>query len=365
MTAVRGQDNSSLPPRELLSLGTALLAALIADPDMASHPQLLATIPLLLGILANGPVSLPKPAAQQKTQAAEMGRSPDCNVQPGENLNTESNRANVATSPVESKTGKQNGDEGDEANKQSTSPGSLPSDKLDEALAADCYQVLVAVCALPRGPDQLLSRGAVPALCQAVEQDQTLSHQKGLPLLGCLLSGKNKDRIWRKHPGELVALLVRLSKDFCQARDQTRLGLCAQLAQFLPPAGASVESEELKGVIGPVWGALRPLLQAKMTPRQIGPVLVLSSCLLDLYGWTLVGPPKFCCLLVNRACVEVRMGLEEPPGTDLSPELQQTLTGSVPVFTGVLFVFATSSYFNSSESCRMKFVNFDLTENRK
>ena len=62
------------------------------------------------------------------------------------------------------------------------------------------------------------------------------------------------------------------------------------------------------------------------SPAQLGLVLILCGCLLDLYGWEPVGPPKFCCLLVNRACVEVRMGLEEPPGTELSTELQHTLT---------------------------------------
>ncbi|XP_030267156.1 neurochondrin [Sparus aurata] len=315
VTAVRGNDNSSLPPHELLSLGTALLAALSTDPDMASHPQLLTTIPLLMGILANGPVS------QQ---------SPDCKVQSTEGLNTESSPANLAKSAGEGKKSEeseQKCDGSSEANRESSSQQSSPSSRLDEAMAADCYQILTAVCALPRGPDQLLSRGAVPALCQAVERNQTFSHEKGLALLGCLLSGKTKDKVWSKHPAELLNLLVRLSKDFCQAKDQPKLDMCAQLVQFLPPAGASLESEELKGVVARVWGVLRPMLQAKLTPRQIGPILRLSACLLDLFGWELVGPPKFCCLLVNRACVEVRMGLEEPPGNELSPELQHTLTG--------------------------------------
>ncbi len=323
VTAVRGSENSGLPPHELLSLGTALLAALSTDPDMASHPQLLTTIPLLLGILANGPVNQQKQAAQEQYQVGEMGQSPDSSP------NTESNPANVADSAGEGQTSTQNGDDGSEANRVPTCQEHSPSSNLDEAMAADCYQVLTAVCALPRGPDQLLSRGAVPALCQAVEQNQTFSHERGLALLGCLLSGKTKDKVWGKHPAELLNLLVRLSKDFCQARDQTRLDMCAQLLQFLPPVGVAVESEELKGVVARVWGVLRPTLQAKLTPRQIGPILVLSACLLDLYGWELVGPPKLCCLLVNRACVEVRMGLEEPPGNELDPELQHTLTGSV------------------------------------
>ncbi|XP_044190785.1 neurochondrin [Thunnus albacares] len=327
LTAVRGNDNSGLPPHELLSLGTALLSALSTDPDMACQPQLLTTIPLLLGILANGPMNQQKQAAEEQNQAGEMGPSPDSKIHLAEISNQGSNSANVAKSARETETGKQKGDDSSATNGVSTPQEASPSSKLDEALAADCYQVLTAVCALPKGPDQLLSRGAVPALCQAVEQNQTYSHKRGLALLGCLLSGKTKDKAWSKHPAELLALLVRLSKDFCQSKDQTKLDMCSQLVQFLPPAGVEVEREELKGVVSRVWGELRPMMQAKLTPRQIGPILVLCACLLDLYGWEQVGPPKFCCLLVNRACVEVRMGLEEPPGNDLSPELQDTLTG--------------------------------------
>ncbi|XP_040928683.1 neurochondrin isoform X2 [Betta splendens] len=286
VTAVRGGDRSDSPPQELLSLGTALLAALSTEPDMASHPQLLTTVPLLLGFVADGPVSDQQKQAQ--SEAAETGGGSDYKDQSAE---------------------------------------SAAASRLDEDMAADCYQVLTAVCALPRGPDQLLSRGAVPALCHAVEQNQTLSHDRGLALLACLLLGETKEKAWRKHPAELLALLVRLSKDFCQSKDQARLDMCSQLAQFLPPVGAQVETEKLKEVVSRLWGALRPMVQAKLTPKQIGPILVLCACLLDFYGWDVVGPPKFCCLLVNRACVEVRMGLEEPPGDQLSPELQHTLTG--------------------------------------
>ncbi|XP_035533950.1 uncharacterized protein LOC118340186 [Morone saxatilis] len=103
VTAVRGNDNPGLPPHELLSLGTALLAALSTDPDMASHPQLLTTVPLLLGVLSNGPVS------QQKQAARE------------ESVNTESNPAGVEKSAGEDESGKQKGDDGgSEANKEST-----------------------------------------------------------------------------------------------------------------------------------------------------------------------------------------------------------------------------------------------------
>ncbi|KAK5607463.1 hypothetical protein CRENBAI_021211 [Crenichthys baileyi] len=302
VTAIRDTEGSGLPRYELLSLGTALLAALSTDPDMASHPQLLTTIPLLLGLLADGSVLNLRNRGSVSPEDHPRGKGV------GERTETR----------------KSDGDEGRDADGSSAVQD---TSKLDEAMAADCFLVLTAVCGLPRGTEQLLNRGAVPALCRVVEQNQALNHQRALSLLGSLLSGKTKEKAWSKHPAELLSLLLRLSKDLCRSSDLTRFQMCAQLVQFLPPAGVGSKSEELKEAISFVWAALRPMLQAKLTPKQIGLVLVLSACLLDLYGWESVGPPKFCCLLVNRACVEVRMGLEEPPGNDLSPELQHTLTG--------------------------------------
>ncbi|KAF6719886.1 Neurochondrin [Oryzias melastigma] len=281
VTAAREDAPSGLAASDLLCLGAALLAALSTDPDMAAHPQLLATVPLLLNLLANG----------------ATGLRPECDKGSDGGSGTDGSSSSVQTSG------------------------------LDKATATDCYQVLTSVCGLPQGPELLLSRGAIPALCRAVEQNQVLSRQRGLPLLGHLLSAKTKKKVWSKHPAELLALLLRLSTDFCQASESNRLSSCAQLVQFLPPSGVALESKELRDAVSAVWAQLRPMLQSRLTPKQIGPVLVLCACLLDLYGWDPAGPPKFCCLLVNRACVEVRMGLEEPPGNELSPELQNTLTG--------------------------------------
>ncbi|XP_077446608.1 neurochondrin [Stigmatopora argus] len=272
VTAAKGSGDTAVPPHELVSLGTALLSALSTDPDMASKPQLLVTVPLLLDILAREPI---RPQTVAGNGESEQNGETTC----------------------------------------------------DEAVVADCYQVLTAICAQTKGPEHLLNRGAVPVLCQVLEQNQTLSQKMGLPLLICLLSGKTKDKAWRKHSDVLLTLLVKLSKDFLESKDQNRLRFCSQLVNILPPGGVEVEKEVLRGAVTRTWEALRPVVQAKLTPKQIGPVLVLGACLLDLCGWELAGPPKFCCLLVNRACVEVRMGLEEPPGTDLSQDLKDTLTG--------------------------------------
>ncbi|XP_015245241.1 PREDICTED: neurochondrin [Cyprinodon variegatus] len=311
VTAVRGADGSALPPQELLSLGAALLAALSADPVMAAHPQLLATIPLLLDLLAEGGV------CHQQNRAGvgpeDLPKGPD-----------EARRRRSSA-----------GDEGSDAD------GSAAS-RLEQAVAADCFQVLTAVCALPRGPEQLLNRGAVPALCRAVEQNRTPTHQRALSLLGILLCSKAKEKAWRNHQAELLSLLLRLSRDLLRSADLSRFQMCSSLVAFLPPAGVASQSEELKEAVSSVWAALRPMLQAKLTPKQMGPVLVLGACLLDLYGWESAGPPKFCCLLVNRACVEVRMALEEPPGNDLSAELQNTLTGCYRIMEAAMEQACTS-----------------------
>ncbi|XP_062301712.1 neurochondrin [Osmerus eperlanus] len=335
VTAVGGSDSSGLPREELLSLGTALLAALSTDPDMAAHPQLLTTIPLLLGLLAEGPNWSPQKQAQTSNiPEPDQGRQSEGKAQTNSTQTTDitkesdSKRTSASTDsgdqPEQSASGDVKTEEA--ADNGAPSPQSSSPSKLDKALAADCYQVLTTVCALPRGPEQLLARGAIPALCQALDRDQTMSHEKGLPLLGCLLSGRIKEKAWSKYPKELLSLLFKVSKVFCQATDQTQLDMCAQLTQFLPPVSRTPESGELKSLVVSLWATLRPMIQAKLSPAQLGLVLILCGCLLDLYGWEPVGPPKFCCLLVNRACVEVRMGLEEPPGTELSTELQHTLT---------------------------------------
>lgn len=307
VTAVRGNEASGLPPTELLSLGTALLAALSTDAEMATHPQLLGTIPLLLGLLEGE-------APANKEQA-----------QPSTTMSVDEKQINGNDSSPQTEPSTKNSDK-EVPTSQFNEAAQSPAFTLDEAVAADCYQVLNTLCALPRGPDQLLSRSAVPALCRAVSHKQTLSHEKGLPLLALLLTSSVRQRAWSKHSSELLSLLDNIIQNFSQASDQNLLDLCTRIPQFLPPPGGKPQNPEFKKMVDCLWAKLRPVVQGKLSPEQLGPVLVLSACLLDLCGWNPVGPPKICCLLVNRACVEVRMLLEEPPGTPISAQQQHTLT---------------------------------------
>ncbi|XP_048850488.1 neurochondrin [Brienomyrus brachyistius] len=331
VTALRANSGAGLPPEELLSLGAALLAALSTDPDMATHPQLLSTVPLLLGLIANGLSSVPRDEgpAQTTQGAAEghpshtfHGKTSDLSKQnPNQVLKDEIKSGADQLKPRDSE--QHNGSE--EPIKAEGEESRSPASDLDEAVAIDCYQVLRAVCGSTHGPEKLLARGAVPALCSAVAQKRAQSRQRGLPLLGHLLSGPIKPKAWSKHRAELSSLLTSLADEFSQASDQRRLEMCALMTQFLPLPEGAPESEALKSVGSQLWVGLRPMIQSKVTPAQLGDILVLSACLLDLFGWAPVGPPKLCCLLVNRACVEVRMGLEVLPGTELSLDQQNIL----------------------------------------
>ncbi|XP_028317103.1 neurochondrin [Gouania willdenowi] len=315
VTAFR-QSDTGLSPHDVLSLATALLAALSADSEMVLHPQLLTSVPILLGLVSSGPMMA------QNLLSADFSKP--------------------QSSSARNKAGAGRRHRSADGAEKKASKAEEESD-LDEAMAGDIYQVLIAVSVFPKGVDHLLRRGAVYALCQAVEHNQTLCREKGLPLLATLLSGQFKDRVWSKHGDELITLLLRLTDEFCKASNEAKLELCTQIVQFLPPTGVAVEGELVK-VVSCLWEALRPMVQSKLTPNQLGPVLVLCAALLDVYGWKLVGPPKFCCLLVNRACVEIRMALEEPLEGSLSAELQQTLAGCYRIMEAAI-----------EEACRLNF----------
>lgn len=345
ITAIRGSESSGLPPEELLSLGTALLGALSTDPDMVTHPQLLSTVPLLLGLLESG-----APFSQKRAQCDAAASQATEKTRPSDSSHQTSGKE-APTSP--SRLG-----DGDEAAKP-------PTSTLDEEVAADCYRVLNSLCALPGGPDRLLSRGAVPALCRAVSQKQTLSYEKGLPLLAHLLSSSVRQRAWSKHPAELLSLLDRISQNFSQTSDQERLEMCTQIPQFLPPPGGELQTQELRDVIGRLWATLRPLVQGKLGAEQLGHVLVLSACLLDLCGWDPAGPPKFCCLLVNRACVEVRMALEEPPGTKLSAQQQHTLSACYRILESAIEQACSEGNSTSPAQPEIAITSLSLQQSRQ
>ncbi|XP_015204329.2 neurochondrin isoform X1 [Lepisosteus oculatus] len=367
------------PPGVLLSLGVSLLAGFSADPELAAHPQLINKVSLLLDLLA-GRCDWTQASQGSQNQAREgqgaeelrsegldpawqnqgsceselsSAREPESSAVPGQNLGRPDRDAQQS-SEAQAQCGQRHVDQSQQrgenarpaepAHKSSkrTEPGGDVEETREsqtdpeQALVLDCYEALWGVCGSAGGPAVLLSRGAVPALCQAYVQNQALSRERALPLLGQLLSGPTRTAAWQKHAAQLSDLLARRVQEFCQAPDLHRVELCAGLLQFLPPPGGAPLSDGLKESVTVLWGGLRPLIQARISPAQLGSVLVLSACMLDLCGWAPLGSTQISCLLVNRACVEIRMGLEEPPGTVLAEAQQQTLTACYRILEAAL-----------------------------
>ncbi|MGH0165686.1 UNVERIFIED_CONTAM: hypothetical protein FKN15_049192 [Acipenser sinensis] len=303
------------PPHLFRSLAVSLLAGFSTDPGLAAHPELINKIPLLLGLVSAEPepgqerprrdqpgLDLPE---QSPTEPAQDGAKRD---QPGPNQTTQ--RTAPGPSPTEPHA------PGQAEPNQSHCGGAGQQTQLcpDLATIQDSYQCLTALALSPRGPRVLLSRGAVPALCRAHTQ-RCPGHALALPVLTRILSGAGP-AAWQKHEEELTRLLVLLSSEFARSGDSSKFTLCEALPHFLPPpAGAARPG--LRPSLDALCAGLREVLGARLSVAQRDPALRLAACLLDGFGaeWLAGSGPgsgQFLALLVNLACVEVRMALEEP-----------------------------------------------------
>ncbi|MBN3305865.1 NCDN protein, partial [Amia calva] len=328
VSAAKG--DGGCPPEVLLGLAVSLLAGFSSDPELVTHPQLLKTVPLLLDLVSQQQdlhCQNPDRQPQAKQGPESAGQDHDgSEPQPEERLEQ--------ALPLSPGVPGHNQERGEEPAETDTADQNCPTpNDPGGPLVQDCYEVLWGVCGSAHGPALLLSREAVPALCRAYCQSQALSRERGLPLLAQLMSGPTRKRAWERHAAQLTALLDRLTTEFCQAPEQDRLQLCTHLPAFLPPVGGSME---VGANMVALWGGLRPLLQARLSPAQLGLVLVLAACLLDLAGWAPLGSARLGCLLVNRACVEVRMGLEEPPGAVVTEMQQHILTACYRILEAAL-----------------------------
>ncbi|XP_013910277.1 PREDICTED: neurochondrin [Thamnophis sirtalis] len=176
------------------------------------------------------------------------------------------------------------------------------------AMIDDAYQCLRAILATPKGPRELINRGGLSALCQAYV-NHSYGYDQALQLLvGLLTSAETK--CWQRATTDLMGVLSVLSAEFQKAEDMTKFQLCEVLARFVPPL-LPPGSECLL----PLYRGLSSILTSKLSASQRDPALKLSACLSQACSsaWIPTGSSgsKFFALLVNLACVEVRLTLEE------------------------------------------------------
>lgn len=189
-----------------------------------------------------------------------------------------------------------------------------PCDPDSTSMVDDVYQCLSAVLATARGPRELVTKGTVSALCQAYLNGGHGSDRALTLLVGLLAIAEAK--CWQRDAPQLLAVLSKLSGDFLKAEDMTKFELCEVLPHFIPLSPPLTENLEGSECLCRLYKGLADVLGSKLSQSQRDPALKLAAGLVQAYGaeWIPAGSAgsKFLALLVNLACVEVRLTLEEP-----------------------------------------------------
>lgn len=182
-------------------------------------------------------------------------------------------------------------------------------------LVSDCYTCLRAIAGTESGRKALLIKDAASQLAE-VYIDEMFRHDEALNLVIYLVSHQGSE-VFSNHQEIFLQLLSRLSSDFVSESTEKKFEFCQMLSTLLgnnPP----ISTDDLTKEEWPksVLLALEGILCSKIGTAHRDLSLQLIARLLELLGiaWGLsIGPNprQFLLLLVNLACVEVRMKLEE------------------------------------------------------
>nr|CAG4646854.1 EOG090X0266 [Megafenestra aurita]SVE92253.1 EOG090X0266 [Megafenestra aurita] len=182
-------------------------------------------------------------------------------------------------------------------------------------LVSDCYTCLQAIAGLEAGRNALLAKDCVSKLTE-VYVEEMFRHDEALQLLVYLASKQGK-HLWDGKEKAFKQLMNRLANDFNSETTERKFELCKMLAVFfanspqLPVAELQKEDWPQHTLL-----TLESLLCSRIGTSQRDSALQLIARLLELMGigWGLKygpNPRQFLLLLVNLACVEVRMKLED------------------------------------------------------
>ncbi|XP_074832279.1 neurochondrin [Carettochelys insculpta] len=194
-----------------------------------------------------------------------------------------------------------------------------PDNSSRNSMVDDVYQCLGAVMATHRGPKELVSQGTVSALCQAY-LNRGYGYDRALELLIGLLATV-ETHCWQRATPDLMAVLSRLSEEFHQAEDMTKFQLCAVLPHFVSPSVQLTGDQQGSETLCNLYRGLVSILSSKLSQSQRDPALKLAACLAQACDSEWIprerAGGKFLALLVNLACVEVRLSLEELDPADV------------------------------------------------
>lgn len=183
-------------------------------------------------------------------------------------------------------------------------------------LVSDCYACLEAIARSENGRKALLEHGALDQLAD-IYIEEMFRHDQALHLLACLASFQDK-HFWTGNEELLRRILTRAANEFAEDTTERKFELCRIMAVFLGKIPQTLTSKEFLEDDWPKKAllALESILSNRLGTVQRDHALVLTSRMLDLFGvrWGMKATPNprtFLLLLINLACIEVRMKLED------------------------------------------------------
>jgi len=182
-------------------------------------------------------------------------------------------------------------------------------------LVSDCYTCLQAIAGSERGRKALLEKQAFPKLTE-IYVEEMFRHDEALKMLSYLTSHQGR-QLWADKQELFLQVIHRLASEFVGETTERKFELCKMFAVLLansPPIPlAKLQKQD--------WPqntllALEGILCSKIGTAHRDIALQLVARLLEIMGmsWGLKfgsNPRQFLLLLVNLACVEVRMKLED------------------------------------------------------
>lgn len=183
----------------------------------------------------------------------------------------------------------------------------------------EAYECLASIATTKQGLKALIDIGAVSKMCE-IYTSQSFQTDEALDLLVTLVTG-NGPSCWEENPGAFHTLMNKISLDCEVDQSERKFHLCDIMNGLLSSCKQDTATNFSEDTTWPasVYKALYDILTSKIGKAQRDPALKLASGMTGVMGpkWTMMdedNPRKFFLLIVQLACVEVRMQLEDKGG---------------------------------------------------
>lgn len=214
-------------------------------------------------------------------------------------------------------------------------------------LVSDCYACLEAIAGSATGRKALLERDMLVNLAD-IYVEEMFRHDQALHLLTQLVSFEGK-QLWTGNEDLFRKVMTRVAHEFSDDSTERKFELCRIMAVLLGNSPSSLIREYLDDD----WPkktllTLEGMLCSRLGTAQRDNALVLTGRLLELFGirWGLrsgPNPRQFLLLLVNLACVEVRMKLEDKT-LDQAMDLADVLVGCYMIIENFITFMTTQEF---------------------